>query len=98
MINNLTMFYKIVAIIETVLLVIASIVGAKIYSQNTILHSNFSIENTGTIKTIKKSSLDEALLYQTNYDEVEKIAEGTHERFVINNDKFMGKAGGKAQG
>ena len=27
MINNLTMFYKIVAIIETVLLVIASIVG-----------------------------------------------------------------------
>ncbi len=73
MINNLTMFYKIVAIIETVLLVIASIVGAKIYSQNTILHSNFSIDNTGTIKTIKKCSLDEALLYQTNYDEVEKI-------------------------
>ena len=71
--NNLTMFYKIVAIIETVLLVIASIVGAKIYSQNAILHSTFSIENTGTIKTIKKSSLDEALLYQTNYDEVEKI-------------------------
>lgn len=39
------------------------------------------------------------LLFSVNvYDEVEKIAEGTHERFVINNDKFMGKAGGKAQG
>lgn len=39
------------------------------------------------------------LLFSVNvYDEVEKIAEGTHERFIINNDKFMGKAGGKAQG
>lgn len=39
------------------------------------------------------------LLFSVNvYDEVEKIAEGTHERFIINNDKFMGKAEGKAQG
>ena len=37
------------------------------------------------------------LLFSVNvYDEVEKIAEGTHERFVINNDKFMGKAEGKS--
>ena len=34
------------------------------------------------------------------YDEVEKIAEGTHERFVIDNEKFLKKAGAKgaAQG
>lgn len=37
------------------------------------------------------------LLFSVNvYDEVEKIAEGKHERFVINNDKFMGKAEGKS--
>ena len=37
------------------------------------------------------------LLFSVNvYDEVEKIAEGTHERFIINNDKFMGKAEGKS--
>ena len=37
------------------------------------------------------------LLFSVNvYDEVEKIAEGTHERFVINNDKFIGKAEGKS--
>lgn len=29
------------------------------------------------------------------YDEVEKIAEGTHERFVIDNEKFLKKAGAK---
>lgn len=29
------------------------------------------------------------------YDEVEKIAEGTHERFVIDNGKFLKKAGAK---
>ena len=34
------------------------------------------------------------------FDEVEKIAEGTHERFVIDNEKFLKKAGAKgaAQG
>ena len=34
------------------------------------------------------------------FDEVEKIAEGTHERFVIDNEKFLKKAGanGAAQG
>ena len=34
------------------------------------------------------------------FDEVEKIAEGTHERFVIENEKFLKKAGAKgaAQG
>ena len=37
------------------------------------------------------------LLFSVNvYDEVEKIAEGTHERFIIDNDKFMGKAEGKS--
>lgn len=29
------------------------------------------------------------------YDEVELIGEGTHERFVINNEKFFGKCRGK---
>ncbi len=29
------------------------------------------------------------------YDEVELIGEGTHERFVINNEKFFGKCQGK---
>ena len=29
------------------------------------------------------------------FDEVEKIAEGTHERFIVDNEKFMTKAGGK---
>ena len=28
-------------------------------------------------------------------DEVEKIAEGTHERFIVDNEKFMSKAIGK---
>ena len=32
------------------------------------------------------------------YDEVEKIAEGTHERFVIDNEKFLKKAGAKGAG
>lgn len=34
------------------------------------------------------------------FDEVEKIAEGTHERFVIDNEKYLKKAGAKgaAQG
>ena len=31
-------------------------------------------------------------------DEVEKIAEGTHERFVIDNEKFLKKAAGKVHG
>ncbi|MBQ8950948.1 MAG: thioesterase family protein [Eubacterium sp.] len=32
------------------------------------------------------------LLFSVNvYDEVEKIAEGTHERFIIDKDRFMGK-------
>ena len=30
------------------------------------------------------------------YDELEKIGEGTHERFIINSDKFMEKALAKA--
>ena len=29
------------------------------------------------------------------YDEVEKIAEGTHERFIVNNAKFVEKANSK---
>ena len=29
------------------------------------------------------------------FDEVEKIVEGTHERFIVDNEKFMTKAGGK---
>ena len=33
------------------------------------------------------------LVFSVNvYDEVEKIAEGTHERFIIDNDRFMEKA------
>ena len=32
----------------------------------------------------------------TVYDEVEKIAEGTHERFIIYNEKFQEKANTKA--
>ncbi len=32
------------------------------------------------------------------YDEVEKIAEGTHERFIIDNEKFLKKAGAKGAG
>ena len=32
------------------------------------------------------------------YDEAEKIAEGTHERFVIENEKFLKKAASKALG
>ncbi len=75
MIKNKSKFYKIVAIIETVLLVIASIVGVRIYLQNTIIHGNFSIENSGTIKTITKISLTEALRNQTDYDETERIEE-----------------------
>ncbi|MEE3467882.1 MAG: thioesterase family protein [Eubacterium sp.] len=29
------------------------------------------------------------------YDDVEKIAEGTHERFIVDNEKFQTKANGK---
>lgn len=32
------------------------------------------------------------------YDEVELIGEGTHERFVISNEKFFAKCNGKLQG
>ena len=36
------------------------------------------------------------LVFSVNvFDEVEKIAEGTHERFIVDNEKFMTKAGGK---
>ncbi len=36
------------------------------------------------------------LLFSVNvYDEVEKIAEGIHERFIIKNDRFIEKAEGK---
>ena len=36
------------------------------------------------------------LVFSVNvYDEVEKIAEGTHERFIIDNDRFLEKAGRK---
>ncbi|MCD8217326.1 MAG: thioesterase family protein [Clostridiales bacterium] len=31
------------------------------------------------------------------YDDAELIGEGTHERFIINNEKFMGKAQAKAE-
>ncbi|MCD8149320.1 MAG: thioesterase family protein [Clostridiales bacterium] len=31
------------------------------------------------------------------YDDAELIGEGTHERFIINNEKFMGKAQVKAE-
>ena len=31
------------------------------------------------------------------FDETEKIGEGTHERFIIDNEKFLKKAGAKAQ-
>ena len=31
------------------------------------------------------------------YDEFDKVAEGTHERFIIDNEKFMKKAEAKAQ-
>ena len=31
----------------------------------------------------------------TVYDEVEKIAEGTHERFIVYNEKFQEKANSK---
>ena len=37
------------------------------------------------------------LVFSVNvYDEVEKIAEGTHERFIVDNEKFISKAYGKA--
>ena len=36
------------------------------------------------------------LVFSVNvFDEVEKIAEGTHERFIVDNAKFMAKAEGK---
>ena len=36
------------------------------------------------------------LVFSVNiYDEVEKIAEGTHERFIINSERFQNKANGK---
>ena len=31
------------------------------------------------------------------FDEVEKVGEGRHERFIIDNEKFLGKAGAKAR-
>lgn len=31
------------------------------------------------------------------FDEKEKIAEGTHERFIIDNDRFLTKANGKRE-
>ena len=37
------------------------------------------------------------LVFSVNvYDEIEKIAEGTHERFIVDNEKFISKAYGKA--
>ena len=37
------------------------------------------------------------LVFQvTVYDEVEEVGKGTHERFIINTDKFLVKAGEKA--
>ena len=37
------------------------------------------------------------LVFSVNvYDEVEKIAEGTHERFIVDNAKFQTKADAKA--
>ena len=36
------------------------------------------------------------LVFSVNvYDEVEKIAEGTHERFIVDNSKFQAKADAK---
>ena len=36
------------------------------------------------------------LVFSVNvFDEVEKIAEGTHERFIVDNEKFMRKASEK---
>jgi predicted thioesterase len=36
------------------------------------------------------------LVFSVNvYDEVEKIAEGTHERFIIYSERFQNKANGK---
>ena len=38
------------------------------------------------------------LVFSVNvYDEVEKIGEGTHERFIVNDEKFMTKAELKGQ-
>ena len=38
------------------------------------------------------------LVFSVNvYDEVEKIAEGTHERFIIYSEKFQNKANGKSE-
>ncbi|MCR5228148.1 MAG: thioesterase family protein [Eubacterium sp.] len=37
------------------------------------------------------------LVFSVNvYDEVEKIGEGTHERFIVNDEKFMTKAESKS--
>ena len=37
------------------------------------------------------------LVFSVNvYDEIEKVAEGTHERFIVDNEKFISKAYGKA--
>ncbi len=39
------------------------------------------------------------LVFQVRaYDEAGKIGEGTHERFIVDNDKFVAKANGKADG
>ncbi len=38
------------------------------------------------------------LVFSVNiYDEVEKIAEGTHERFIIYSERFQNKANGKSE-
>ena len=34
----------------------------------------------------------------TTYDETGPIGKGTHERFIIQNDKFLAKAQGKKKG
>lgn len=38
------------------------------------------------------------LVFSVNiYDEVEKVAEGTHERFIIYSERFQNKANGKSE-